>query len=61
MKEKRWLTPTELEVEYSISTSTQAKMRAKRQIPFSKIGSKYIRYDRKLVDKWLESHNIVEI
>jgi predicted DNA-binding transcriptional regulator AlpA len=28
------------------------------KIPFSKIGGKYIRYDRFAIDKWLEEHKI---
>jgi predicted DNA-binding transcriptional regulator AlpA len=27
-------------------------------IPFSKIGGKYIRYDRVAIDKWLEEHSV---
>lgn len=58
---KRWLTPLDLESEYSFSKSTQSKMRMSSNastIPFSKIGSKFIRYDRVLIDKWLEDHQI---
>lgn len=56
---KRWLTPYELESAYNIKESTQAKMRMRKQIPFSKVGGKFIRYDRFEIDKWLESHKIV--
>lgn len=58
--QKRWLTPTELELEYGFSKSSQAKMRMlsnKSTIPFSKVG-KFIRYDRFAIDKWLEEHSI---
>jgi len=58
---KRWLNPVELEKEFTISKSTQAKMRMKSnriKIPFSKIGGKFIRYDRLLINKWLEEHNV---
>ena len=58
--EKRWLSPSELEVEYGFSKSTQAKMRMATNsstLPFSKIG-KYIRYDRYEIDKWLEEHQV---
>ena len=55
---KRWLNPSELFEEYGFSKSTQAKMRMKGLMPFSKIGSKYIRYDRVAIDKWLEEHQI---
>lgn len=61
--QKRWLTPDDLEVEYGFSKSTQSKMRMTSNsstIPFIKIGSKYIRYDRLAIDKWLEEHSVVE-
>jgi DNA-binding Xre family transcriptional regulator len=57
---KRWLNPSELAEEYGFSKSTQAKMRmatSSSEIPFSKIG-KYIRYDRILINAWLEAHKI---
>lgn len=59
--QKRWLTPDDLELEYGFSKSTQAKMRMANNsstIPFSKIGGKYIRYDRFAIDKWLEDHSV---
>jgi len=58
---KRWLSPNDLEEEYGFSKSTQSKMRMQSSnstIPFSKVGGKYIRYDRYLIDKWLEQHQI---
>ena len=58
---KRWLSPTELEEEFGIGRSTQAKMRmrkAKVKIPFSKIGSKIIRYDRYKIDEWLQNNTV---
>lgn len=58
-KQKRWLTSKELEEEYGISQSTQAKYRMQKKIPFSKIGSKFIRYNSQKIDKWLEDHEIV--
>lgn len=57
--QKRWLSPEDLELEYGFSKSTQAKMRMANNsssIPFSKIGGKYIRYDRVAIDRWLENH-----
>ena len=60
---KRWLNPSELETEFGIKKNTQAKMRmrsAKVKIPFSKIGSKLIRYDRYKIDEWLQN-NAVEV
>ena len=59
--QKRWMSPEELALEYGFSKSTQAKMRMANNsstIPFSKIGGKYIRYDRVAIDKWLENHAV---
>lgn len=59
--QKRWMSPIDLELEYGFSKSTQAKMRMASNsstIPFSKIGGKYIRYDRVAIDKWLEEHSV---
>ncbi len=61
-QKRRWLSPYDLEEEYGFSKSTQAKMRMASnslKIPFSKIGSKYIRYDRLSIDKWLKEHEVV--
>lgn len=61
LENKRWLNPEKLEAEYGFSKSTQAKMRMNSSgssFPFSKIGGKYIRYDRYLIDKWLEAHQV---
>lgn len=58
---KRWLSPEDLETEYGFSKSAQAKMRMlsnNSSLPFNKIGSKYIRYDRIEIDKWIESHQV---
>ncbi len=58
--QKRWLTPDDLEIEYSYSKSIQSKMRMvsnSSTIPFSKTG-KFIRYDRKLINLWLEEHQV---
>ena len=60
--QKRWLTPIDLAEEYGFSKSTQAKMRMASNsstIPFIKIGSKYIRYDRLAIDKWLKELEVV--
>jgi len=59
--QKRWLNPDELEAEYSFSKSVQSKMRMasnRSTLPYSKIGGKFIRYDRVLIDKWLEDHQV---
>ena len=63
VNQKRWMSPEELALEYGFSKSTQAKMRMANNsstIPFSKIGGKYIRYDRVAIDKWLENHAVKE-
>mgnify|MGYP005990886275 CR=1 FL=1 len=59
MSEKRWLTPKDIEIEYEISESCQAKKRMQKIIPYTKVG-KFIRYDRVLINKWLENHNVTE-
>lgn len=56
---KRWLNPAELEDIFGITQSTQAKMRMKKTIPFSKIGQKFIKYDIYKIDKWIEAHEVV--
>ena len=58
---KRWLSTEDLRIIYGFSKSTVAKWRMSSnssQIPFSKIGGKYIRYDRIKIDEWLESHQV---
>jgi len=60
-EKKRWLTPSDLQVEYGFSKSWQGKARMSSNpssIPFSKIGGKYIRYDRTAIDQWLEEHQV---
>ncbi|WP_151899627.1 hypothetical protein [Sulfurimonas hydrogeniphila] len=59
LKEKRWLTPEELEIEYSLKEDTMSKYRMKKKVPFSKIGTKLIRYDRLKIDQWLENHEVI--
>jgi len=54
---KRWITPKEFQVEFSISLSTQAKKRSKKQLPYTKWGGSVL-YDRLVIDKMLESHSI---
>ena len=58
---KRWLSPLDLEAEYGFSKSWQAKARMSSNacsIPYSKIGGKYIRYDRLEIDAWIEQHQV---
>ena len=57
---KRWLNPAEFADEFSISKSTQSKMRMasnNSSLPFSKVG-KFVLYDREKINKWLEDHQV---
>ena len=56
--QKEWLTPDELQNEFCISTSTQAKMRMSKTLPYHKIG-KYVRYKRADINQWLDSAKVV--
>ncbi len=61
---KRWLNIKELAQEYGFSKSSQYYLRKSKQIPFSQIKASSktnknngsVRYDRKLIDKWLEAN-----
>lgn len=59
---KRWLSQDDLTTEYGFSKYEQTRLRIdygdSSMIPYSKIGGKYIRYDRHEVDKWLEAHKV---
>jgi len=57
-RQKDWLNSDELETEFNISKSTQAKMRMNRLIPFHKVG-KYIRYHRPDINQWLLNAKVV--
>ena len=57
--QNRWLSPEDLEREYGLKESTISKYRMRREIPYSKIGAKIIRYDRKKIDEWLENNEMV--
>jgi hypothetical protein len=52
-----WLRPKDFEEIFGIKTSTQAKMRMKRLLPFSKFG-KFIYYDRHEIDDHLKGHKM---
>lgn len=47
---KEWLTPSDLENEFSIKISTQNKMRMARTLPYSKVG-KFVRYSRTKINQ----------
>ena len=56
--QKQWLNSDELEEEFGILKSTQAKMRMARTLPYHKIG-KYVRYHRPDIDKMFLDANVV--
>jgi hypothetical protein len=55
---KEWLTPRELEEEFSIKISTQNKMRGEKTIPYSKVGN-FIRYSRVEINTMFENAKVV--
>ncbi len=58
MKETtEWLNPNDFEKIYGIKKSTQAKLRMRRLLPFSKFG-KFVYYDRQEIDQLLVKHKI---
>ena len=57
IQNKEWLTPIELEAEYSFSRSRQARLRMESKIPYSKVGN-YIRYSREAINNWLEDARV---
>ncbi len=61
--EQRWLSPDDLEKcpDFLIPKQTQSKMRMQGRIPYSKVGNKYIRYDKRELDKWLENNAVVSL
>ncbi|KYJ87518.1 hypothetical protein AS592_10450 [Sulfurovum riftiae] len=54
-----WLSPIQLQHEYGLKISLQAKLRMDRKIPYSKINGKTIRYSRAKIDKWLEDSEVL--
>ena len=67
IEKKRWLNIEELANEYGFSKSSQYQLRKSKQIPFSQIKASNktnkkngsVRYDRVLIDKWLEENRAV--
>jgi hypothetical protein len=53
-----WMNPDKLQQDYFLSKSVQSKLRMKKAIPFSKIGS-LVFYSRAEIDKWLSDHKVV--
>ena len=56
--QKQWLNSDELEEEFGILKSTQAKMRMARTLPYHKIG-KYVRYHRPDINKMFLDAKVV--
>jgi len=54
-----WLSPIQLQEEYALKISLQAKLRMDKKIPYSKINGKTIRYSRTKIDKWLENAEVL--
>ena len=53
---KRWITPKEFEIEFSVSKSTQAKKRSNKILPYTKWGGSVL-YDRLVINKMFELSN----
>ena len=58
LRQKSWLDTYELEDEFHISRSTQAKMRMWGTIPYHKIG-KYVRYKREDINQWFDEAKVI--
>lgn len=56
--QKEWLNPDDLNHEYGISTSTQAKMRMAGTLPYHKI-SKFVRYKREDINQLFDDAKVV--
>jgi len=56
MNNKDWFNTDTLATEFGIAKSTQAKYRAEKTIPYSKIGG-FIYYSKKKIYEWLENHS----
>jgi len=54
---KIWITPLQLEADYSFSRSRQARLRIENKIPYSKVGN-YIRYNVEAINQWLEDAKV---
>jgi hypothetical protein len=54
---KEWLRPADLEIEYGILKSSQAKLRMDKKIPYSKIGN-FVHYNREKINNWLNEHEM---
>ena len=55
---KNWLNSDDMQLEFGISKSTQAKMRMAKTLPYHKIG-KYVRYKRVDIDTMFDDAKVV--
>ena len=52
-----WISPDQLEEEFDVKKSTQAKMRMAGTLPYSKLG-KFVRYNRAKINQMLEDSEV---
>jgi hypothetical protein len=57
MLSEKWLNPQELEKALGIKKSTQAQLRTKGKIPYTKMGG-FVYYNIDKIDQLLEKHSI---
>ncbi len=57
-QQSKIITPKQFAIDYGIAESTQAKLRMRGEIPFSKIGNKFVRYNRDDIEAWFEAHKV---
>jgi len=57
-QQNKIITPKQFAIDYGIAESTQAKLRMRGEIPFSKIGNKFVRYNRDDIEAWFEEHKV---
>jgi len=57
-QQNKIITPKQFAIDYGIAESTQAKLRMRGEIPFSKIGNKFVRYNRDDIEAWFENHKV---
>ena len=53
--QNRWINTKQFEDEFGMASSTQAKKRKEKTLPYTKLGG-FIFYDRILIDKMFENH-----
>jgi excisionase family DNA binding protein len=55
--EKRWLTIREAARHIGMSIAFLRKATRNRSVPFCRVGSKALRFDRQALDQWLMAHS----